>query len=136
MVVKGNNTYWTKRTKPSNTYKDFWEYMELIFNYAGTLSLSKELVAVEIGDIKIGDVFILGGSPGHAVLVVDLAESEKTKEKIFLLAQSYMPAQEIQLLQNPNNSTLSPWYSVKELDGEINTPEWTFKLADLKRFED
>ena len=108
MVVKGNKTYWVDRVSPSNTYQDFWEYMELIFNYAGTLSLSKELIPVDIRDMKIGDVFIWGGSPGHAILVIDIAENSDTKEKTFLLAQSYMPAQETQILQNPNNSKLSP----------------------------
>ena len=136
MVIKGNKTYWVDKTAPSNTYQDFWEYMELIFNYAGTLSLSKELIPVEIEDMKIGDVFIWGGSPGHAILVIDIAENSNTKEKVFLLAQSYMPAQETQILQNPNNSELSPWYPVSELGEELYTPEWTFNTKDLKRFKE
>ena len=134
IVVKGNKTYWTQSGTPSNTYQDFWKYMEIIFSYAGTLSLEKELKPVEINNMKIGDIFILGGSPGHAIIVVDMAINPKTKEKIFLLAQSYMPAQEIQILVNPNNNKLSPWYSVNF--GEIlNTPEWKFHKTDLKRFE-
>lgn len=64
--------------------------------------------AVTIEETKIGDVFIKGGFPGHAVMVVDIAVDESTQEKVFLLAQSYMPAQEIQILKNPNNSHLSP----------------------------
>ena len=59
--------------------------------------------------MKIGDVFIKGGSPGHAVTIVDIAINPKTNKKVFLLAQSYMPAQEIKILKNPNNSELSPW---------------------------
>jgi len=136
MVVKGNKTYWIENSTPSNTYQDFWEYMELIFNYAGTLSLSRELVPVKIEDLRIGDVFIWGGSPGHAILVIDIAENSNTKEKIFLLAQSYMPAQETQILQNPNNSELSPWYSVSEIGVELITPEWTFNANELKRFKE
>jgi hypothetical protein len=136
MVVKGNKTYWVDKVAPSNTYQDFWQYMELIFNYAGTLSLSKELITVDIQDMKIGDVFIWGGSPGHAILVIDIAENSDTKEKTFLLAQSYMPAQETQILQNPNNSTLSPWYSVTEIGEKLHTPEWTFSINDLKRFKE
>lgn len=136
MVVKGNKSYWINKSIPSNTYEDFWAYMELIFNYAGTLSLSKELVPVEIEDLKIGDIFIQGGSPGHAILVIDMAENINTKEKIFLLSQSYMPAQDIQILQNPNSSKLSPWYSVSEIMDVLNTPEWTFRTEDLKRFKE
>lgn len=135
IVVKGNETYWTQGGDPSNTYQDFWEYMEIIFSYAGSLSLSKELKPVRIDDLKIGDVFIQGGSPGHAIIVVDLAVKLKTNEKIFLLAQSYMPAQEIQILKNPNNDKISPWYSVN-FGKELETPEWTFNKTDLKRFEE
>ncbi|WP_334296195.1 DUF4846 domain-containing protein [Clostridioides difficile] len=39
--------------------------------------------------MKIGDVFIVGGSPGHASIIMDMAENEKTGEKVFMIAQSY-----------------------------------------------
>lgn len=133
--IKGNSTKWVSSASPSNTYKDFRNYMELVFAYAGTLSLSKELKPVELEDMQIGDVFILGGSPGHAVIVVDMAVSTQTGEKLFLLAQSYMPAQETQILLNPNNGNLGPWYSLG-FAGDLRTPEWTFAKNSLMRFSD
>lgn len=133
IIVKGNKTYWSQSTAASNTYKDFWKYMELVFTYAGTLSLSKELKVIDIKDLEIGDVFIRGGSPGHAVIVVDVAINPENQKKLFLLAQSYMPAQEIQLLKNPNNKSISPWYSA-DFGGELQTPEWVFTKDELKRF--
>lgn len=135
ILVNGNKTSWIQKTAPSNSYEDFWKYLEIIFSYAGTLSLSKELKSVSIQEIRIGDVFIQGGSPGHAVVVVDIAEQPETKEKLFLLAQSYMPAQEIQILKNPDNQDISPWYSVN-FQEVLQTPEWNFLVNDLKRFED
>lgn len=132
--VTGNKTNWEQMKSPSNSYKVFWEYLELVFMYAGTLSLSQELKPIDIDDMKIGDVFIQGGSPGHAVLIVDIVINYKTKEKVFLLAQSYMPAQEIQILKNPNDNSLSPWYSI-DFGNVLNTPEWTFYSDNLKRFE-
>lgn len=134
MVIKGNKTYWVKKAPPSNTYKDFWNYMELVFTYAGTLSLSKELPSVPINNMQIGDVVIQGGSPGHAVLVIDMATNPHTKEKVFLLAQSYMPAQETQILKNPAHPN-NPWYRLNDITDQITTPEWTFTVDDLKRFE-
>ena len=133
VAVNGNKVSWKQTAQPSNTYKDFWSYMEMIFSYAGSLSLSKELKQVDIHDLQIGDVFIHGGSPGHAIIVVDVAEDPKTIQKIFMLAQSYMPAQETQILKNPNNEKLSPWYST-DFGETLNTPEWTFAKSDLKRF--
>jgi hypothetical protein len=91
------------------------------------------MVAIPLSELSVGDVFIQGGLPGHAVIIVDMAVNKNTGEKLFLLAQSYMPAQEIQILKNPNNSSISPWYTAS-FTTEIFTPEWTFRETDLKRF--
>lgn len=131
--VDGNKTNWYKAGDTDTSYRSFRRYLDLIFAYAGTRSLSRELNRVDRSDLQIGDVFIQGGSPGHAVIVVDMAVQPETGKKVFLLAQSYMPAQDIQILQNPMNNALNPWY---ELDfGEmLYTPERTFRAADLMRF--
>jgi hypothetical protein len=131
--VKGNSVSWIKKYNESKSYDDFREYLNIVFTYAGTLSLAKELKAVNISEMKIGDVFIKGGSPGHAVIIVDMAVNEKTGDKIFLLAQSYMPAQDIQILKNPVNTSLSPWYST-DFGETLETPEWEFKSNQLKAF--
>ncbi|WP_144212821.1 DUF4846 domain-containing protein [Flavobacterium anhuiense] len=133
IVVKGNKTSWVKTAKPSDSYETYWKYLETVFMYAGTASLEKELKPINVSDIKIGDVFIKGGFPGHAVIVVDMAINPKNNQKIMLLAQSYMPAQEIQILKNPNNSSLSPWYAA-DFGTSLKTPEWTFSSSQLKRF--
>lgn len=131
IAVKGNKTSWVKTAKASDSKEDYWKYLEIIFNYAGTASLSKEMNAIAISDIRIGDVFIKGGFPGHAVIVVDMATNGN--KKVFLLAQSYMPAQELQILLNPNINNRVCWYTVNNLS-TLETPEWTFKSSELKRF--
>jgi len=130
VAVKGNKTNWCKARQPSNTYQDFRNYLEFVFIYAGTLSLSKQLHPQNMKNLAIGDVFILGGSPGHAVIVVDVARN-KNGEKVFMLAQSYMPAQETQILRNPSDAFISPWYRT-EIQNKLLTPEWTFKIDELK----
>ncbi|MCE7925722.1 MAG: hypothetical protein DYG98_21940 [Haliscomenobacteraceae bacterium CHB4] len=130
--VVGHQTSWVQKTAASDSYATFWQYLEFVFTYAGTLSLSKELEPVALSEIQIGDVFIQGGSPGHAVIVVDMATDQAGK-KVFLLAQSYMPAQEIQILKNPSDEKLSPWYSA-DFGEVVETPEWAFQKSDLKRF--
>lgn len=131
--VDGNKVSWYKSKAPSSSYSEFKKYLRMIFIYAGTLSLAKELKPKSIKDIEIGDVFIQGGSPGHAVIVVDMAINARRGERRFLLAQSYMPAQETQILMNPVNSSTNPWYSNLAAD-QIRTPEWIFSIEDLKRF--
>ncbi|TMM56355.1 hypothetical protein FEE95_16495 [Maribacter algarum] len=134
IIVKGNQVDWKRTSHHSDSPKDFWKYLEMVFSYAGTASLEKEMKPVSIEEMQIGDVFIQGGFPGHAVIIVDIAINQTTNEKVFLLAQSYMPAQEIQVLKNPNNIDLSPWYGVSEILKELRTPEWTFKKSALRRF--
>ena len=131
--VNGNKVSWIKSNSESKSYKSFRKYLVMVFSYAGTLSLEKELPTVLLDDLKIGNLFIQGGSPGHAIIVVDMAVNEQG-EKVFLLAQSYMPAQEIHILKNPNNTELSPWYQAKNLK-KLVTPEWTFSKEDIKRFK-
>lgn len=130
--VVGNQTSWEQKSAASDSRQAFWDYLEFVFTYAGTLSLSKEMVSVPLAEIMIGDVFIQGGSPGHAVIVADMA-TDKSGKKVFLLIQSYMPAQEMQVLHNPESEKPNVWYSADF--GEIlETPEWTFGKNDLKRF--
>jgi hypothetical protein len=132
--VKGNNVSWVKTTKESESYKSFREYLDVVFTYAGTASLTKELKQITLSQMQIGDVFIKGGSPGHAVIVVDMAVNPKTNKKLFMIAQSYMPAQDIHILINTNKPSVSPWYELDETATEIETPEWTFDKNQLKRF--
>lgn len=130
--VDGNNVDWRKTSEYSNSGANFNAYLETVFMYAGSLSLEKELKPAKVTEIMPGDVFIVGGSPGHAVIVVDVAINPEGK-RVFMLAQSYMPAQDIHVLINPNNRDLSPWYSLEE-NADIYTPEWTFKAGALKKF--
>jgi hypothetical protein len=132
--VNGNKVQWAKRAGEDSSYRNFKRYLTTVYIYAGTYSLNKELKPRrDPHAIRIGDVFIEPGFPGHAIIVVDMAENKRNGKKAFLLAQSFMPAQDIHVLKNPNNAGLSPWY---ELDfGEtLRTPEWHFRNTDLKYF--
>ncbi|WP_276481761.1 DUF4846 domain-containing protein [Paraflavitalea pollutisoli] len=111
----------------------FEKYLETVYAWCGTLSLEKQLKKVQVfGAIQPGDVLIKGGSPGHAVIVMDVA-ANAAGEKIYLLAQSYMPAQSIHILKNPMDGALSPWYRAGN-ESVIVTPEWNFTQQQLRRW--
>jgi hypothetical protein len=117
----------------NNLRQCFDAYLRVVFSYCGTASLQQSLQRVEdIRDIRAGDVWIEGGYPGHAMIVVDVAANERN-EKIFLLAQSYMPAQDIHVVRNPANDK-SPWYAVPN-GRPLYTPEWTFGGKGLYRWK-
>lgn len=135
IAVKGDKAYWYNHTEYSNDYSSFRKYLDMVFAYAGTLSLSEELESIPIEEIQIGDVFLKGGSPGHAVIIVDMAENKSTGEKLFMLAQSNMPAQDIHIFENLTDKRLSPWFSVN-FQGPLITPEWDFEKDQLVRFNE
>lgn len=132
-VIKGNTVQFVQNKAADDSYAQFKNYMTVIFNYCGTYSLSQQLESKSVDKLAIGDVFIYGGFPGHAVIVMDLAQHKVTGEKIFLLAQSYMPAQDVHILKNFNNNALSPWFSANFVE-QLNTPEWIFYKSELKQF--
>ena len=110
----------------------FNRYLETVFGWCGSASLEKQLLPVpDAATIQPGDVFIKGGFPGHAMIVADVAVNPNG-ERIFLLAQSYMPAQDIHVVNNPGDQELGPWYTLEEM---IYTPEWTFVKRQLRRWE-
>lgn len=113
------------------TKDHFKNYLHLVFRKCGSASLSKQLVPKKIDDIEPGDVLIRGGFPGHAVIVLDVA-TDAAGNKAYMIAQSYMPAQDIHILVNPSNQN-SPWYFVNGQQ-QIITPEYVFSKDELKQW--
>lgn len=132
LKVDGNKTWWERSAEPSSSYQTFRNYLDKVFMYAGTLSIEKELKSVKLENLEAGDVFVIGGSPGHAAMVADVAV-DSNGGKIFLLVQGYMPAQEIHIIKNPNNEDISPWFR-GDFVGPLQTMEWTFPTYKLGRF--
>jgi len=117
----------------TNIHQEYDLFMELVFSYCGTYSLSKQLKPVNDGNsIQPGDIFVYGGFPGHAVTVMAVAKNERG-EKIFLLSQGYMPAQDLHILKNYANADQNPWYKVSGLY-PLYTPQWQFEKGSLKRW--
>jgi hypothetical protein len=121
----------------SNTNRDvngeFEDFLETVFRYAGTYSLASELETISVDDIQPGDVFIKPGFPGHAMIVADVCANEEG-EKLFMLAQGYMPAQDMHIVKNYEDEKISPWYNVKK-GNKLSTPEWAFTTDQLKRWK-
>jgi hypothetical protein len=98
--------------------------MDVVFIWAGTYSLERELTPKPVAELAAGDLFIKGGFPGHAVLVADAVENRATGERRFLLVQSFMPAQEMHVLKNPADATARP--GIPWLGDRLVTPGGCF----------
>jgi hypothetical protein len=134
--VRGERVEPAPKPAEALTHAALGRYLLPVFGYAGTLSLSREVQPVPLAQAQPGDVLVHGGSPGHAVLVADVAENPRTRQRYLLLAQSYMPAQNIHLLRNVEHPALGAWFAVPgPTENEFATPEWTFACSELGRFE-
>jgi hypothetical protein len=123
-----NKAYrWTK----GNDRAAFERYLEQVFGWCGSASLSKQMKAVhDVNTMQPGDVFIEGGFPGHAMIVIDVAVNKQGK-KAFMMAQSFMPAQDIHIVRSTVTGARSCWYEMDD-SKELVTPEWIFRKSDLK----
>lgn len=130
-VVNGRHVRWVRAAGPDASHASLRRYLDTVFVYAGSYSLAAELLPADVSTLAAGDVFIRGGFPGHAVLVLDTARDPSSGRRVFLLGQSYMPAQEIHVLRNPRRP--DPWYELAP-GAELVTPEWTFPPGSLRRF--
>lgn len=132
--VNGNSVNFRKTENFDDSYENFRKYLDLIFNYAGTISLTKETKAVsKTSDLKTGDILITPGSPGHVVFIAGVSENKEGK-KLFLLAQGFTPAQSIHVMKNPFNPNISPWYELDVDAAETKTSRYLFKPSDFRSF--
>ena len=129
-IVSGSRVSWRDGGRIVDGRDGLRRWLDIVFTYAGSLSLQRELVPVaRVGLVEPGDVLIQGGSPGHAVIVLDVARAADGRP-FALLAQSFMPAQSIHVLRNRQGGV---WHELSD-GAAIDTPDWRFASTDLRRF--
>ena len=131
--MSGNQSSWVCAQQPDAGRTSFEAWLRQVYMFAGTLSLEKELHPINAAQVMAGDVWIKGGSPGHAVIVMDVCK-DSSGNRLFLLAQSYMPAQDMHILRNYEEPDISPWFRVPAENRDLITPEWTFGYKQMRRF--
>ena len=112
----------------------FQNYLQNIFNYAGTISQFRETTPVtNNSDLKTGDILITAGSPGHVVFIAGVSKNSEGK-KLYLLGEGFTPAQSISVMKNPYNPGISPWYELDVNAQEIKTSRYQFKPVNFRRY--
>ena len=133
-VLSGERIAWRNGPPRDSSHASLRRWLDTVYAFASTRSLAHELRPVEDpADVAIGDVFIHPGSPGHAVIVVDLAVDPATGRKLALLAQSSTPARDVHILRNTGDPRLGPWFELAE-GRPFATPGRVFAPNELRRF--
>jgi len=114
-----------------DTDRTWRRWLDLVFTYAGTRSLPRDTAAVAKDQpILAGDVFSEGGSPGHAVIVLDVAEGPDGRWA--LIGQGLLPARDFHVLSGGDRGA---WFRLPDADGHLDTPSWSpFPRDSARRF--
>ena len=132
--VNGNSVSFRKTENLDDSYQNFRNYLDLIYTYAGTISLNKETFPVtDNKNLKSGDILITAGSPGHVVFIAGVSKNAEGK-KLYLLAKGFTPAQSIHVLKNPFDPKISPWYELDVNSEQTKTARYLFKPTNLRSF--
>ena len=138
LVVRKNKVV-TKKVKPvPNTHSAYRRYLDRVFMYASTRSMHRDAKVIkDLKSIQAGDFFLTPGSPGHVVMVMDIARNA-AGQRVALIGQGYIPAREFHIVKGSRRATVDGlWYKLPTKKSDLLvTPTWSpFKTSELKRFK-
>lgn len=132
-ALPGNSVKWQGSGWPA-----FRRYLNGVMAVTGSATMDARMHKAPKGHRLLpGDVLVQGGHPGHAMLVLDVADDGKGN-RVVLIGQSYMPAQQFHVVNNLWELKISPWYREADLDiaflnQGLQTPSWRpFHRKDVR----
>lgn len=132
-IVSGREVSWHHGAASVHDRAAFRHWLDIVFLYAGTASLARDLPKTSISDVQVGDLFISPGFPGHTVMIADMALNEAGDRKI-LLVQGFTPAQNAHVVRNGLQPHSGDWYDLRD-DQDLVTPVWRFSPDQLHRMQ-
>ena len=124
-VVSGSTVNRQREHARPNTHAAYRGWLEHLFRYAGTRSLAFDTATVPVNQpLAAGDMFVSPGSPGHTVILLDIAESA-IGPRIGLIGQGFMPAEDLHVLEQHGRHTIDDvWFVLPGPQGSLTTPSW------------
>jgi hypothetical protein len=131
LLPNGPNVFWVIKGKPAEIdHAEFRKYLDAVFNWANSTSLSPRSTPVtEPKDLVAGDFFLQSGEPNHVAVVLDVAD-KPSGERVALLGQARNPAESIHVVR-PGKAT--PWFSVRPPVPVLTPHSKALAWSDLRR---
>lgn len=136
LKVKGNEVLQVSGKKSPDTHEAYREWLDKVFTYASTRSLHRDSKKIKSSkELQSGDFYLQGGSPGHVVMILDIAEASDGA-RVALFGQGYLPAREFHVIRGEASDTIDGvWFKLDD-DVPVSTPTWRpFGIEDAWRFE-
>lgn len=137
LKVKGGKVVQVKTKAAPNTHSAYRRWLDRVFTYASTRSMHRDSKRIEDPkELQAGDFFLMGGSPGHVVILLDVAAST-SGERVALVGQGYLPAREFHVIEGGSSEAIGGvWFKLPSNENEeLSTPTWKpFGMEHAWRF--
>lgn len=133
MHIAGSRVRRTRGRARVPEHASYRRWLDLVFTYAGTMSLARDAAAPSVETpVEAGEFYVEAGSPGHAVIVLDVVKNAEGV-RLGLLGQGFMPAEDIHILRSPL-AVEGVWFRLPSREDEVlPTPSWRPFAADARR---
>jgi hypothetical protein len=133
LISQGANVYWAVQTKPQAAdYKEFRRYLDAVFAWANSSSLSRSTKPIEKPeDAAPGDFFLHTKPPGHVAILLDIAE-KPSGERVALLGQALSPTESVHVIR-PGRATA--WFSLRPQQPIVTARSAEFNWNELRRLK-
>ncbi len=130
IMAQGASVFWVVKAKPAEPdHAELRKYLDTVYTWANSTALAQQGQAVEATDLQPGDFFVHMGSPGHAMIVLDIAE-KPAGQRLALLGQALNPAQSVFVVR-PGRATA--WFSMRAGESIITPHTKEFTWDGLRR---
>ena len=132
IISQGPNPFWAVQTKPVPAdYSEFRRYLDIVFTWANSASLARRAEPVEATTLTPGDFFLHTKPPGHAAIVLDIAE-KPSGERVALLGQALNPTESVHVIR-PGRATA--WFSLRPGHALVTAHSAAFSWDELRRMK-
>ncbi len=134
LKVDGSKVSFTSGGTKSTGEENFEKYLVQLMQYNSIKALASDVE--DASDLAPGVMLYqnAGTDKSHVVMIMDMCENENG-DKLYILGQGFKPAQEMHILKNVQDASISPWVQLSSSDTTVKTPEFTFDDFKFVQFK-